>query len=171
MKIAIVGSRDMVMPGTDVISSLIAIIMATPDTAEVAVRGPAGADKNNVFGVETTSPVEALAYRLAVTTSRRGEVYRPIVDSHGRAAVFERDYTLVDNASRVYAFFSPGGVMEGGTGHVVKAALDREIPVEAYTIDDDGHLVWVGSDDGRPGPLSPDELEALYLEHNRLRPT
>jgi hypothetical protein len=40
--------------------------------------------------------------------------------------------------------------MDGGTGHIVKAALDRGVPVEAYSVRPDGTLVYLGSDDGDP---------------------
>lgn len=153
MKIVIVGSREMIMPGTEVISAILAIITTTPPTAEIAVRRPAKI-------MTTTSAVEDLAYRLAQATGRHAQAYEPLA-SHGRAAVFERDYTMVDQASKVYAFFSPGGVMYGGTGHVVKAALDRGIEVEAWSVNDDGHLYLVGSEDGRD-PYTTAMLEAMY---------
>lgn len=52
----------------------------------------------------------------------------------GRGAVYVRDYEMVEAADTVIAFFSEGNVMVGGTGHVVDAALAKEIPVAAWEI-------------------------------------
>lgn len=52
----------------------------------------------------------------------------------GRGAVFVRDYHMVESCDSVIAFFSEGNIMAGGTGHVVDAALAKEIPVAAWEI-------------------------------------
>lgn len=83
-----------------------------------------------------------------------------------RAGVYLRDYALVRSSSAVFAVFAPDRVMDGGTGHVIKAALDSEVPVEAYTVDDDGSLMMIGSDDGNPFRVHvvsrPDVLAGMW---------
>lgn len=61
-----------------------------------------------------------------------------------RSAVYRRDYELVEAASRVEAYFASDRVMEGGTSHVVEAAMAREVPVYAWTTTDKGLVVRVG---------------------------
>jgi hypothetical protein len=56
----------------------------------------------------------------------------------GREATFHRDYRMVEAADVVIAYFTPERVMEGGTAHVVEAALNREVPVYAWVVDDTG---------------------------------
>jgi len=62
----------------------------------------------------------------------------------GRDQTYRRDFELVSAADRVIAYFSEDHVMEGGTGHVVEAALARNIPVEAWSFDDAGRKRRVG---------------------------
>jgi hypothetical protein len=52
----------------------------------------------------------------------------------GRGAVYVRDYEMVEASDTVIAFFSEGNIMTGGTGHVVDAALMKEIPVAAWEV-------------------------------------
>ena len=61
----------------------------------------------------------------------------------GREGTYVRDAHMVQMADHVIAFFTPETLMAGGTGHVVQKALDKEIPVSAYEVDEDG-LRWVG---------------------------
>jgi hypothetical protein len=160
-KIVIAGTAGLAMPDLSlpatVVSSILAIVAMLPEDAEVAVRGPKALD-----GFAST--LEEWAYRITAATGRDPRVYRP-VEGNGRQSVYMRDYDLVDMSEHVYAYFAPDHIMEGGTGHVVKAALDRHIPVEAWTINDEGQLVLVGSDDGHP-PASPEELADIWNEAN-----
>jgi hypothetical protein len=55
-------------------------------------------------------------------------------DLGGRGSVYLRDYAMVEASDSVIAFFSEGNIMVGGTGHVVDAALAKEIPVAAWEI-------------------------------------
>jgi hypothetical protein len=55
-------------------------------------------------------------------------------DPGGRGSVYVRDYEMVEAVDSVIAFFSEGNIMVGGTGHVVDAALMKEIPVAAWEI-------------------------------------
>lgn len=66
----------------------------------------------------------------------------------GRRYNWLRDYALVDGADKVIAYFSRSGFMQGGTGHVVQAALNRNVPVEAWTHDDGGSMIAL-QDDGQ----------------------
>lgn len=65
----------------------------------------------------------------------------------GREGVFHRDNEMVAAADRVVAFYDPEHIGEGGTGHVVEAALRANKPVTAWTVRD-GTLVYVGDLDG-----------------------
>lgn len=72
----------------------------------------------------------------------------------GRSSVYRRDYELVEYATRVEAYFDSERIMEGGTGHVVEAAMARECPVYAWTVDHGGLIVRVGeieTEIGNPG--------------------
>jgi hypothetical protein len=62
----------------------------------------------------------------------------------GREGTYVRDAHMTAMADHVFAFFTPDTLMEGGTGHVVDKAIDKEIPVTAYEVDETG-LRWVGS--------------------------
>jgi hypothetical protein len=50
---------------------------------------------------------------------------------------------MADMADTVVAFFSPESLMTGGTGHVVEKAIDKETPVYAFEISEEG-LRWEG---------------------------
>jgi hypothetical protein len=63
----------------------------------------------------------------------------------GPGAAFTRDIEMVALADLVLAFFAPYHAMEGGTGHVVEVAIDRNVPVYSYTLDDT--LTRVGDHD------------------------
>lgn len=71
-------------------------------------------------------------------------------DSNDRSAVFRRDYEMVEAADYVEAYFSPDRIMEGGTGHVVEAALSREKAVYAWVFTNRGVAERVGEIDKVP---------------------
>lgn len=165
-KVVIVGSTefsapDLTLPSA-LVSAILAIVSTLPEDAEVAVRGPKLVEPSR--GEQFATVLEEWAWRITSATGRVPQIYRP-KEGNGRQGVFLRDYDLVDQAEHVYAYFHPSKVMDGGTGHVVKAALDRNIPVEAWTIDGEGQLVLVGSDDGAP-PASPEELAQIWNDAN-----
>jgi nucleoside 2-deoxyribosyltransferase len=68
------------------------------------------------------------------------------VPEGGPGVVFERDIEMVGLSDLVLAFFAPYHAMEGGTGHVVEVAIDRNVPVYSYTLDDET-LTRVGDHD------------------------
>ena len=138
----------------------IAAVFSTLDPGEaVGVRVPFGEDR-------ASTPVERLVERVATRLQRRVIRFSPT--KGGRAATFFRDYDLVTGASEVVAYFSPEREMEGGTGHVVKAALDRGVKVEAYSVRPDGALVFLGSEDARTDqqvqPAPGSVLERMWQE-------
>lgn len=134
--IAVVGSRDLVL--TEAMGVRLTSIISTTD--RVGIR----ATRDD----EIMSPIERLA--SVICESLGVPVIRYSASNSGRASVYFRDYALVRSSSAVFAVFSPERVMDGGTAHVIKAALDEGVQVEAYTLDDDGTLTMIGSDDGNP---------------------
>lgn len=125
------------------------------DTNKISIRAPMGGD--------ASSPVERMAMNLAGEIGLAVYWVRP--HEKTRAANFERDYNLVESADRVMAFFREDRLMEGGTGHVVQAALIRGIPVEAWTHDESGTLVSIGSDEGfEVGYEGSKWMQTRYLE-------
>lgn len=74
------------------------------------------------------------------------EWFRPDPEK-GREGVFLRDYDMVRSADVVLCYFS-GGEIEGGTGHVVKAAIDAETPCYAWGLRD-GTFVRLGDWDDK----------------------
>lgn len=132
--ITIVGSRDL-WPTSDVVSAVAAAVGST-DGVRVRVSKKGA----------VSSPVELLALRLGMMTGK--EVKTDWATSRGRAGVYHRDFHMVENSDRVLAFFATDAEMNGGTGHVVKAAMDRGVPVEAYALDETGSMYLLGSDDG-----------------------
>lgn len=110
------------------------------------------------------SPVERLASSIATALGLPIHLFSSVT---ARSGVYHRDYDLVRGSTRVFALFSPLREMDGGTAHVVKAALDEGIPVEAWVLDEDGSLFYLGSDEGNPYRLSgesrPDAVRS-YVE-------
>lgn len=133
--IAVVASRDL-WPTPEVVAAVAAAVGSHGEP--VAIR----ASTKSVIA----SHVEEAAVKLCDLFSVELRPYKP--EGPGREAVFERDYRLVENSSKVYAFFAPGEEMQGGTGHVVKAALDRGVDVEAFGLDEQGNVVLLGSEEG-----------------------
>jgi hypothetical protein len=109
------------------------------------------------------SPVESMALRMAQELSLPVAWHRPL--NGGRAAVYDRDYSLIEMADRVMAFFREDRLMTGGTGHVVHAALTKGIAVEAWSLSPDGSLYSVGTDDGfEVGQEGSRWMQLRYLE-------
>lgn len=133
--ITVAGSRDLI-PTQEMAIRLMSIISTTD---RIGIRSTR---------YDQTGPIERLVTIICESLGVPVVQYSP--SSGGRAKVYLRDYALVRSSTSVFAVFSPDRVMDGGTGHIIKAALDEEIPVEAYTIDDDGSLMMIGSDDGNP---------------------
>lgn len=137
----VVGSRDLPL-SIGIITRVASEFASSNDDEAFGVRAPFA--ENDV-----ASPVERLVETIAERLGR--PVIRFSPTRGGREATFHRDYDLVTEASAVLAFFSPEREMDGGTGHVVKAALDRGVKVDAYGVHPDGTLVFLGSDDADEG--------------------
>jgi len=149
----IVGSSDLPL-SLDIVGMVAAAFASAPPGEAFGIRIPL--DESY-----PASPVERLVESVAIRLDR--SVIRFSPTKGGRSAIFFRDYDLVGGASEVLAFFSPEREMEGGTGHVVKAALDRGVKVNAYTCRPDGTLEFLGSDEGEPPPMTPNEvLQQMY---------
>jgi hypothetical protein len=67
-----------------------------------------------------------------------------------RSTVYLRDYTMVDDSDYVEAYFPLGSIMEGGTGHIVDAALNREKRVYAWSVDAEGRVDRIGEIEPTP---------------------
>lgn len=66
-------------------------------------------------------------------------------DVKARDRGLERDKRLVNESDVVLAFFHPDRVMTGGTANVVNIAMNMGKEVHAWTIDEAGTLIDVGS--------------------------
>ena len=107
---------------------------------EVAIRGPRSGGP--------TGPVERETIEIARAVDANPVIYIAKESDDSRSAIFNRDYELVTGADLVLAFFKEGSDMGGGTGHVVKAAIDRDIAVEAFSVDEEGELEFLLADGG-----------------------
>jgi hypothetical protein len=74
-----------------------------------------------------------------------------VPDSPGREGVFLRDVTMIERADALVVYFHPDHIMEGGTGHLVEKAMDRDTPTWAYTFSDEHGLERVGDISAAPG--------------------
>ena len=149
----IVGSSDLPL-SLDIVGLVAAAFAASAPDEAFGIRVPH--DDSH-----PASPVEKLVESVGIRLDRRIIRFSPT--KGGRSAIFFRDYDLVGEASEVVDFFSPDREMEGGTGHVVKAALDRGVRVEAYSCQPDGTLVFLGSDEGDLTSNTPNEvLQQMY---------
>lgn len=90
--------------------------------------------------------VEAIATSIGLTVEYR------VPQDGDRGSVFRRDYQMVDDSNYVEAYFPLHAIMEGGTGHVVDAALGRDKQVYAWSVDPEGRI-------GRIGELEPTSFD------------
>lgn len=112
------------------------VLRELPPGSTVLLRAPRNPE-------EPVGKVEAVAAQMATDLKLDVELCFPPVDG-GREGVFKRDYTMVERADKVVAYFTPEKVMDGGTGHLIEAAMNRDIPSEAWRLDIDGRLDRVG---------------------------
>lgn len=165
MNVVIVASHDIELT-RDIVSKVASFIVVLHDEneREIAIWG----DTNKISiraprGGNHSSPVEEMAVQLAQEIGLDTYWVRPYTND--RAAVYDRDYRLVESGDRVMAFFREDRLMQGGTGHVVQAALIRGVPVEAWTHDSSSSLVSIGSDDGFEVGLEGSRwMQQRYLE-------
>lgn len=126
--ITIVGSAAL-WPIPSVASAILIIMLDHPGNV-FCVR----ANRNG----ELASGTEDLVSKIG---ARIGETVLPWPSANGSS--FSRDNQMVTRSTHVYAFFAPGQLMEGGTGHVAAVALRADIPLIAYTIDADANVYVV----------------------------
>lgn len=93
-------------------------------------------------------PASSIEEMVAKIGKRLGRSVQPYPPGVGRSGTFARDNAMTQASSQVHAFFIDERVMQGGTAHVVSAALNRGIPVTAYKLDREGHVVEVADDEG-----------------------
>lgn len=137
MKIALVGSRRIVI--TKKIAERIDQLLDALDQGDtLLLRSP--------DGVRASSPFEATAAILAADHDLNVRYVTP--DAPERAATYRRDYTLVEAADEVLAYFPDQSELGGGTWHVTHAAMQKGIPCRAFTITQDGRQRLIGSEDG-----------------------
>ena len=101
---------------------------------------------------EDPSPIEKLIADLCPTLGIGVEWHSP--EPGGRTATFLRDLAMIERSDALIVYFDPKHIMEGGTGHLADKALERDMPVWAYSWDEEHGLEWVG-EGGEPPPHSP----------------
>ena len=136
MKVVVVASSSLALT-PPVGMAVVALIRGLGFGDELAVRAPRSGPP--------PSPVEQAACALAIQEGRKVLFVAP--RGSGRDATFRRDYELVEGACQVHAFFPRGSFMEGGTAHVVHAAVQKGIPVAAWDVDEHG-ITLVAESDG-----------------------
>lgn len=132
LRIALAGNSDLPLDRTarHVVPWLTraeTVLLRHPKTAS---RRPGGFERM----------VAKLAPILGVTV----EWFRP--EGNEKGNTFNRDLDMVAHADRVVCFFTTDQ-MDGGTGHVVDAAMNKGVPVEGWWIDSDGEAVRIGEFD------------------------
>lgn len=133
MKIALVASSD--LPIVEAISNEITGLISALKEQDGTLL------LRESFEGAPASPVELGASLMAAIEGVYTVFYRPTPG--GRAEVFQRDYRLVEAADQVIAIFSHGRALEGGTGHVVHAAMQKGTPVIAYEVGAGGTSVHI----------------------------
>lgn len=129
-RICIVGARSLALIETA--QHVKQVIDELPPDAVIVTRASA-------------SLTDTFVARYAQRTGHRIQLFG--ITGPGREAVFHRDNRMVGEADRVVAFYDPETIGEGGTGHVVEAALRARVPVAAWAVEG-GSLRYVGDLDG-----------------------
>lgn len=150
MKLVIVAERVIETPFLSIMSMIARLALRWTDV-ELAVRANTAKRPASVIELATEEVARICGATLAM--------YVPGSGPDARANIFNRDYTLVTGADLVLAFFTEGSDMGGGTGHVVKAALDRGVAVEAYSVSEDGTLGFLVADGGWREHEGLDDIE------------
>lgn len=141
----IVASRK-ILPTVETISVLASFLAET--------SGWVGVRKSR-SGI-AASALEEATLKLCPRLGRSCAGFGP--EGYGKAGVFRRDYDLVGSADRVIAFFSDT-LIDGGTAHVVHAAIQKGIAVEAWALTDSGTLQPIASHDATRGWMRAGEDE------------
>jgi len=134
MNVVVAGSYEAM--SIHLATHLFSVLRDLPAESVVLLRAPRNPS-------EPVGKVEAVAAQMATDLHLYVELCFPPI-AGGREGVFKRDYTMVERADMVVAYFSPDKIMDGGTGHLIEAAINRDIPTEAWRLDEDGRLERVG---------------------------
>lgn len=93
---------------------------------------------------------ERMVAKLAGILGTEVEWCKP--EGSDRSQTYMRDLDMVSKADYVVAYFTVP-TLEGGTGHVVEAAMSKGVPVEAWYVQPDGELERIGEyDPSTDGP-------------------
>ena len=140
-RVALAGSRDLPLDRTA--RHVIKRLAELPDGSSILLRHPKtkGAHPGGF---------EQMVAKIAIILSIDVEWCRP--EGMDRAQTFLRDLDMVGRADYVVAYF-PTSLMDGGTGHVVEAAMSKGVSVEGWYVHPDGELERIGEyDSGADGP-------------------
>lgn len=139
MKIAIVGSRK------------IRISYSIAERIGKVVSGLRAGDTLLLRSPDGERPTSDFEMSAALQARKRdANIALFVPDESDRASIYRRDYELVLAADEVLAYFPAGADLEGGTWHVVHAAMQKGIPCRAFMIAQDGRTELIGSEDGEP---------------------
>jgi len=140
-RVALAGSRD--LPLDRVARDIISRLASLSEGSVVLLRHPKTKGKR-------PGGFEQLVAKLAGILSIEVIWVKP--EGSDRSQVFLRDLDLVSRADYVIAYF-PTPAMDGGTGHIVDAAWNKGVPVEAWYVHPDGELERIGEyDPAADGP-------------------
>ena len=148
MNVAMGGSRSLVLTA-DVAKQILRHMSQLPPHTKILLRRGSSTEVN---------PIERLIADLSGTLDIEFEWCVP--EGFGRAATFARDVTMVERSDALIVYFDEDHLMEGGTGHLVEKAIDRDTPTWAYSFGEDG-MQRIGEIDSTPG--SPAEVLSSIL--------
>ena len=139
--VAIAGNRD-ITPGMGA-GVVLGRLARLPEDSLVLLRHPKSATRH-------PGRFEHLVAGLCDVLSIEHEWVKP--EGSDRSQVYLRDLDMVRRSDYVIAFFS-SPAMEGGTSHVVDAALSQGIAVESLWVKENGEVERIGEyDPSRDGP-------------------
>lgn len=119
-----------------VVAAVRSSLSALPPTSTVLLRRP------------RSSRVADYEQFVAVVAQTLGHTVEWCVpEPGGRAATFARDIQMAARSDAVIAMFDADHIMVGGTGHLVEKANEAGCSTFAYSIDEDGKLAYIGSQD------------------------
>lgn len=155
MRVVIAGSRK--LPEGKAPFLLIRFLGALPDDAVVLLRNPYRA--GNMPG-PFEKDVAALCDALNILVEWRSP--EPTILNPGRVSVYIRDIEMVASADLVLLFFTMEDALYGysGTAHLMDKALDQNVPMYAYRVEDSGQVFRIGEHDpenafGKMVPAAP----------------
>lgn len=140
MKLAIVANHRLQPTGMIIarVAASLAIMNEEDPSSVLLLRA------NNA--VQVSSHIERAALDIANHLGV-SHTYLP-APGGGREGTYQRDWALVQQSDRVMAFFDRNMDLNTGTAHVVHAAIQKSVPVEAWAVDVGGMLSLIGSADG-----------------------